>query len=218
MAGLDPSPPGRPKAKYDGSAPASEDRPRRRDQALRRRAESRRLPYWPRGPAASSIDLDFLGRSRFCPRKPRKQGLDFLGFPWISLDTLSSESRFINGLRGILGEENFSRPFVARQRAGRGAGILTMQKRSVAHRASLTRFLLFCNQLPTTEMAILSRAADGALVISLNPQLDGKIVELGYRVKCRCNRKVSVIGISVPVSQSKLGGISLLPCSAKKAA
>jgi hypothetical protein len=70
--------------------------------------------------------------------------LDFLGFPWI----LSSESRLFNGLRWILREENFSRPFAARQRAGTGAGILTRQKRSVAHRASLTRFLLFCNQLP----------------------------------------------------------------------
>ena len=75
-------------------------------------------------------------------RKPPIMRFDFLGFPWI----LSSESRLFNGLRWILREENFSRPFAARQRAGAGAGILTMQKRSVAHRASLTRFLLFCNQ------------------------------------------------------------------------
>jgi hypothetical protein len=31
------------------------------------------------------------------PRTARKQGLDFLGFPWI----LSFESRLFNGLRGI---------------------------------------------------------------------------------------------------------------------
>jgi hypothetical protein len=151
MAGLDPSPPGRPKAKYNGSAPASEDRARRRAGALRSWTESERLPYWPRGPPACSIDLGFLGPSRFCPGRPENKAwisLDFLGFPWI----LSSESRLFNGLRGILREENFSRPFAARQRAGTGAGILTMQKRSVAHRASLTRFLLFCNKLPATEI------------------------------------------------------------------
>jgi hypothetical protein len=142
MAGLDPSPPGRPTAKYNGSASDSEDRARRRAGALRSWTESGRLPYWPRGPPACSIDLDFLGPSRFCPSTARKQGLDFLGFPWI----LSSESRLFNGLRGILREKNFARSFAARQPAATGAGVLTMQKRSVAHRTSLTRFLLFCNQ------------------------------------------------------------------------
>jgi hypothetical protein len=53
--------------------------------------------------------------------------LNFLGFPWIR----SSESRLFNELRGILREENFSRPFATRQRAGTEAGILTMRKRSV---------------------------------------------------------------------------------------
>jgi tRNA nucleotidyltransferase/poly(A) polymerase len=93
------------------------------------------------------------------PRTVRKQGLDFLEFPWI----LSSESRLFNELRGILREENFSRPFAARQRAGTGAGILTMQKRSVAHRASLTHFLLFCNQLPATEIVDSLSSLDGPL-------------------------------------------------------
>jgi hypothetical protein len=83
MAGLDPSPPDRPKAKYDGTAPASEDRPRRRAGALRSSTESGRLPYWPRGPPACSIDLGFLGPLRFWPGRPENEAwisLDFLGF------------------------------------------------------------------------------------------------------------------------------------------
>jgi hypothetical protein len=52
-------------------------------------------------------------------------------------------------LSGFLPEENFSRPFAAGAAApGRGAGFLTIQKRCMAHRASLTQFLFFCNQLP----------------------------------------------------------------------
>jgi hypothetical protein len=140
---------------------------------------------------------------------------------WISLDFLgfSRPNRDFSMRYAGFSAKKISRALLPLGRRRRDRSRYSYDaERSVAHRASLTRFLLFCNQLPTTEMAILSRAADGALVISLNPQLDGKIVELGYRVKCRCNRKVSVIGISVPVSQSKLGGISLLPCSAKKAA
>jgi hypothetical protein len=43
--------------------------------------------------------------------------LDFLGFPWI----LSSESRLINGLRGFLREEYFSRPSLALRPATMGA-------------------------------------------------------------------------------------------------
>jgi hypothetical protein len=41
----------------------------------------------------------------FAPDGPKTR----LGFPWI----LSSESRRFNELRGILREENFSRPFAA---------------------------------------------------------------------------------------------------------
>jgi hypothetical protein len=149
MAGLDSSAPGRPKAKYNGSAPASEDRARRRAGALRSWTESGRLPYRPRGPPACSIDLDFLGPSRFCPGKPRKQGLDFLGFPWI----LSSESRLFNGLRGIFGGRKFLALFCRwGGGAGTGAGIPTMQKCCMTHRVSLTHFLLFCNQLPSIEI------------------------------------------------------------------
>jgi hypothetical protein len=41
--------------------------------------------------------LGFLGPSPFPCENPRSDVLDFLGFPWI----LSSETRLINGLRGI---------------------------------------------------------------------------------------------------------------------
>jgi hypothetical protein len=158
MAGLDPSPPGRPKAKYNGSAPASEDRARRRAGALRSSTESGRLPYWPRGPPTCSIDLDFLGPSRFCPRTARKQGLDFLGFPWI----LSSESRLFNGLRGILREENFSRPFAARAAArdrSRYSYDTEMQYDSSSKPNSFSAFL----QLPLTEIVDPLSSRDGAL-------------------------------------------------------
>ena len=84
------------------------------------------------------------------PRTARKQGLDFLGFPWI----LSSESRRFNGLRGIFGGRKFLAPFCRWGRCtGTGAGVPTMQKCSMVHRVSLTHFLLFCNQLPSTEIA-----------------------------------------------------------------
>jgi hypothetical protein len=98
-------------------------------------------------PAAHFLDrFGFSWTVAILPRKARKQGLVFLGFPWI----LSSGSRLFNRLRGTLCEKNFARPFALRQRGGTGAGVLTMQKRSVFHRASLTRFLLFCNQLLAT--------------------------------------------------------------------
>ena len=82
-------------------------------------------------------------------RKPRSRGLDFLGFPWI----LSSETRLFSGLRRIFGGRKFLALFCRwGGGAGTGAGILTVQKRSMAHRASLTHFLLFCNQLPSSEI------------------------------------------------------------------
>src|ERR1700722_14300262 len=84
MAGLDPSPPGRPKAKYNGSAPASEDRARRRAGALRSWTESGRLPYWPRKPPLARSIWVFLDHRGFAPHGPKTR----LGFPWISLDSL----------------------------------------------------------------------------------------------------------------------------------
>jgi hypothetical protein len=49
------------------------------------------------GPDAHTVDLGFLGPSPFRCEDPRLWAFDFLGFPWI----LSSESRLINGLRGV---------------------------------------------------------------------------------------------------------------------
>jgi hypothetical protein len=130
--------------------------------------------------AASLLDrFGFSWTIAVLPRTVRKQGLDLLGFPWI----LSSESKLFNGLRRIFGGRKFLAIFCRRGGgAGTGAGILTMQKRSLAHRASLTHFLLFCNQLPSTEIVdSLSSSPTGRLrglsaIISdtsLNPQLYG---------------------------------------------
>jgi acyl-CoA hydrolase len=83
-ARLDLSPPGRPKAKYNGSAPASEDRARRRAGALRSWTESGRLPYWPRKPPLARSIWVFLDHRGFAPHGPKTR----LGFPWISLDSL----------------------------------------------------------------------------------------------------------------------------------
>jgi hypothetical protein len=55
--------------------------------------------------------LDFLGAWVFGCENPRFRVLDFLGFPWI----LSSESRLINGLRGISGEKFFRKSWLARK-------------------------------------------------------------------------------------------------------
>jgi hypothetical protein len=113
------------------------------------------------------------------PRTAPKQGLEKLGFPWI----LSSESRLFNGLRGIFREGNFSRPFAAGAgRAGTGGGILTMQRRGMAHQASLTHFLLFCNQLLSTEIVEPATGRFRGLSVivndtSFNPELDGKSLD-----------------------------------------
>jgi hypothetical protein len=82
------------------------------------------------------------------------QGLEKLGFPWI----LSSEMSLFNGLRRILGGENFSAPLAheaGRNRAGAGAlerransgtsGGLGMQR--IDHGTSLAQVLIFCKQL-----------------------------------------------------------------------
>jgi hypothetical protein len=51
-------------------------------------------------------DLVCLGGWAFCFGKGRLSGLEKLGFSWI----LSSESRLINGLRGIFHKNFFSAP------------------------------------------------------------------------------------------------------------
>jgi hypothetical protein len=159
MAGLDPSPPGGPKAKCSGSAPASEDRARRRAGALRSWTESGRPPYWPRGPAACTIDLDFLGPSRFCPGSPENKAwisLDFLGFSRPNRD-------FSMGYAAFCRKKISSALLPPGDAAGGRSRHLTMQKCSMAHRASLTNFLFFCNQLPSTEIVdSLSSSRTGA--------------------------------------------------------
>jgi hypothetical protein len=67
------------------------------------------------------------------------------------------------GYAAFLAEENFLRFLPLGRGAKIGAGILTMQKRSMAHRASLTQFLFFSNQLSSTEIADSLSSPEGAL-------------------------------------------------------
>ena len=84
----------------------------------------------------------FLDRRRFAAKAPAKT----FGFPWISLD-LSSESRLFNGLRG--NRERFFRRLVShQQRPNEELAVLACGQRRIVHRASLTWFLIFCNELP----------------------------------------------------------------------
>jgi hypothetical protein len=159
MAGLDPSPPGRPKANYNGSAPASEDRP---VVAPERFAVGRNRGVCPIGragrPLARSIWV-FLDHRGFAPDGPKTR----LGFPWISLDSLVRIETF-QWVTRLFWRKKISRALLplGRRRRAR-VGIPTMQKCSVAHRASLTHFLLFCNQLPSTEIADSLSSLDGPL-------------------------------------------------------
>jgi len=86
--------------------------------------------FWPSG-------FDFLGWAHFKAWKERNHGLEKLGFPWIS----SSESSLFNGYTGFSLENN-SRP-LCRPGSGprRGASVLNMQKRRIAHQVG------FCNSL-----------------------------------------------------------------------
>src|SRR5580704_11294791 len=85
MAGLDPSPPGRPKARYNGSAPASEDRARRRARSASQLdgIEASALSVAPGRPLPRSIWV-FLDHRGLAPNGQKTR----LGFPWISLDSL----------------------------------------------------------------------------------------------------------------------------------
>jgi hypothetical protein len=91
MAGLDPSPPGKPKAKYNGSAPASEDRARRRAGALRSWTEFGASALLAARAARLLDRFGFSWTIAVLPRTARKQGLDFLGF---SLDSLVRTETF----------------------------------------------------------------------------------------------------------------------------
>jgi hypothetical protein len=87
----------------------------------------------------------FSWTGRLHPRKPQLQLLDSLGFPWI----LSSESRLINGLRGI-SREIFFAALLSRRAAGTGdAPVEVMRMHRIIHEASLAKFLLFVNRLST---------------------------------------------------------------------
>jgi hypothetical protein len=114
MAGLDPSPPGRPKARYNGSAPASEDRARRRARSPRSWTVSGRLPYRPR---RATRFLDRFGFSWTVMVLPRKAPKTRLGLPWISLDSLVRIETFQWVTRDYP-RRKFLAPFAARQRAG----------------------------------------------------------------------------------------------------
>jgi hypothetical protein len=60
-----------------------------------------------------------------------------------------------------------------------GAGIPTMQKCSMVHRATLTRFLLFCNELSATEIVdSLSSRRRGVSDFTQSPTRR-EIVQLG---------------------------------------
>jgi hypothetical protein len=68
--------------------------------------------------------------------------LDFLGFPWI----LSSESRLINGLRGIF-RGRFFLSLSWREKPERAPAVETIRKGGIVHGASLLKFLIVSNQL-----------------------------------------------------------------------
>jgi hypothetical protein len=71
------------------------------------------------------------------------RALDSLGFPWI----LSSESRLFSGLREIFVREFLLSLFPVSRIAETGARGRGMQKRRIAHPASLNQILLFRNKM-----------------------------------------------------------------------
>jgi hypothetical protein len=79
--------------------------------------------------------------------------LEKLGFPWI----LSSELSIFNGLRWIFAESKFARPFAAApELRERRPTILVMLSGRIAHRASVTLFLIFCKKL----LALIALSVD----------------------------------------------------------
>jgi hypothetical protein len=86
-----------------------------------------------------------------------------VGFPWISLDSLVRIETF-QWVTSDFWRKKISialLPLERRRRAG--AGIPTMQKCSMAHRASLTEFLFFINQLSSAEIVDSLSSLEGAL-------------------------------------------------------
>jgi hypothetical protein len=87
--------------------------------------------------------LDFLGLGHFAREDPISWLLDSLGFPWI----LSSESKLINGLRGINRARLFS-ALLSRRAAGNGGhGGRGNAESQNSHEASPTQLLFFVNRL-----------------------------------------------------------------------
>jgi hypothetical protein len=86
--------------------------------------------------------LGFLGASPFGGENPSFWGLEKVGFPWI----LSSESRLINGLRGIFRKIFFMTPG-SPEKPERALKVEATRKGGIVHGASLTRFLIVSKQL-----------------------------------------------------------------------
>ena len=134
-------------AVHDGSDPRA---------ASGQRRMTRRWPWaGADGPAASrqrsgrSIGSIWIFLARALSL--RKPPLTRVGFPWISLDSLS-ELRLIRGLRGkICGQF-----FLALSSDGKAAGTAAygrgLRKGAIIHEPSLTRFLLFCNRLSSNAL------------------------------------------------------------------
>src|ERR1700722_1987876 len=98
------------------------------------------------GPAISvrSIRLDFPWPLAVSLRRPP---LMRVGLSWISLDSLVRIETFqwVTGLEaGIIFRCAFSLALAAPQRE---SAVEAMRKRRIVHRASLIRFLIFCNKL-----------------------------------------------------------------------
>jgi hypothetical protein len=87
--------------------------------------------------------LDFLGAWLFRREIPDRDYWTSLDFPWI----LSSESSLFKELCGQKRRNFFLALFRGLSHAGTAPTALGMRKRRIAHRASLSWFLLFCKEL-----------------------------------------------------------------------
>jgi len=128
--------------------------------------------------------LGFLDPFSFAHEDPRSRLLDFLGFPWI----LSSESRFINELHGILAEKSFASPFPCATRRsstradGRGHG-----RRGKC--LSTNRFILKNNITPQTGPVkkLFARFQSRVAALSPSPRLPGEGQDEGLGREARSN-------------------------------
>jgi hypothetical protein len=159
MAGLDPSPPGRPTAKYNGSASDSEDRARRRAGALRSRSGIGASALLAAGAARL---LDRFGFSWTVAVLPLDGPKTRVGFPWISLDSLVR----IETLQWVTRDsprKKFRALFcrsTARCDRSRCSYHAETQCRSSNKSNSFSAFL---QSMPAQKLSIFCRAPDGAL-------------------------------------------------------